>query len=68
MREDAKYTDRRYFTVPQIIRWSKGVEGEGVHLTLPPNIFSAQVKSGACYITGQWGWVQNKKKKHNPNL
>ena len=27
---------------------------EGVHLTLPPHIFSVQVKSGACYITGQW--------------
>ena len=27
---------------------------EGVHLTLPHHIFSVQVKSGACYITGQW--------------
>ena len=27
---------------------------EGVHLTLPPDIFSVQVKSGACYLTGQW--------------
>ena len=26
---------------------------EGIHLTLPPHIFSVQVKSGACYITGQ---------------
>ena len=36
---------------------------EGVHLTLPPCISSAQVKSGACYITGQWGQVQNKAKE-----
>ena len=33
---------------------------EGVHLTLLPLIFSVQVKSGACYITGQWGRVQYK--------
>ena len=26
-------------------------EVESVHLTLPPHIFSVQVKSGACYIT-----------------
>ena len=32
-----------------------------VHLTFPPHICSVQVKSGACYITGQWGRVQNKK-------
>ena len=25
---------------------------EVVHLTFPPHIFSVQVKSGACYITG----------------
>ena len=31
-----------------------------VHLTFPPHIFSLQVKSGACYIMGQWGQVQNK--------
>ena len=24
--------------------------------------FFVQVKSGACYITGHWGWVQNKNK------
>ena len=36
---------------------------EGVHLTLPPHIFSVQVKSGACYTTGQWGPVQNKIKE-----
>ena len=36
---------------------------EGVHLTLPPHIFSVQVKSGACYITGEWGQVQNKIKE-----
>ena len=39
---------------------------EGVHLTmdltLPPPNFSVQVKSGACYITGQRGRVQNKPK------
>ena len=29
-------------------------QSEGVHLTLRPHIFSVQVKSGACYITGQW--------------
>ena len=29
-------------------------ECEGVYLTLPPHIFSVQVTSGACYITGQW--------------
>ena len=39
LREDVKYTDKRYFTVPQIIRWSEGVDGEGIHLTLPPHIF-----------------------------
>ena len=33
---------------------------EGVHLTLPPHIFSIQVKSGACYITGQQERIQNK--------
>ena len=27
---------------------------KGVHLTLPPPIFSVQVNSGACYVTGQW--------------
>ena len=31
-----------------------------VHLTFPPHIFPVQVKSGACYITGQWGLAQNK--------
>ena len=36
---------------------------EGVHLTLPPHIFSIQVKSGARYITGQWERVQNKLKE-----
>ena len=36
---------------------------EGVHLTLPPHIVSVQVKSGAYYITGQWGRVQNKIKE-----
>ena len=37
---------------------------EGVHLTFPPHIFSVQVKSGACYITGQWGRGQNKIKQN----
>ena len=27
---------------------------EDVHLILPTYIFSVQVKSGACYVTGQW--------------
>ena len=36
---------------------------DGVHLTLPPHIFSIQVKSGACYITGQWERVRNKIKE-----
>ena len=36
---------------------------EGVHLTLPPHIFSKQVKFRACYITGQWRRVQNKIKE-----
>ena len=36
---------------------------EGVNLTLPPHIFSVQVKSGACYITGKWERVQNKIKE-----
>ena len=36
---------------------------EGVHLTLPPHIFSVQVKSRACWITGQWGRAQNKIKE-----
>ena len=31
-----------------------------VHLAFPPHIFSVEVKSGACYSTGQWGRVQNK--------
>ena len=30
---------------------------------MPPHIFSIQVKSGACYITGQWGRVHNKIKE-----
>ena len=36
---------------------------EGVHLILPPHIFSVKLKSGACYITGQWGRFQNKIKE-----
>ena len=34
---------------------------EGVHLTLPPHIFSVKLKSGACYISG--GRFQNKTKE-----
>ena len=33
------------------------------NLILPPHVFSVQVKSGACYITGQWWRVQNKTKE-----
>ena len=36
---------------------------KGVHLTLPPHIFSVEIKSGAYYIAGQWGQVQNKIKE-----
>ena len=36
---------------------------KGVHQTLPFHIFSVQVKFEACYITGQWGRVQNKAKE-----
>ena len=32
---------------------------EVVHLTFPLHVSSVQVKSEACYITGQWGRVQN---------
>ena len=28
---------------------------EGVHLTFAPHVFFRSLKSGACYITGQWG-------------
>ena len=31
-----------------------------VQLTFSPHIFSFQVKSGACYITGHWARFQNK--------
>ena len=34
--------------------YSELTECEGVYLTLPPHIFSVQVTSGVCYITGQW--------------
>ena len=38
---------------------------EGVHLSIHHlHIFSVKVKSGACYITGQWGRVQNKRKEN----
>ena len=30
-----------------------------VHLTFPLHVSSVQATSGACYITGQWGRVQN---------
>ena len=39
---------------------------EGVDLALPPDIFSVHVKSGACYITGPCGRVQNKIKETLP--
>ena len=35
---------------------------EVVHLTLPSDIFSIQVKFGTCCITGQYGRVQTKRK------
>ena len=35
---------------------------EGVYLT-SSSYFSVKVKSGACYITGQWGRAQNKIKE-----
>ena len=31
-------------------------------MTIPPPIFSVQVMFGRCYISGQWGQVQNKLK------
>ena len=40
---------------------------ESVYLALPPHIFSIQLKSGPCCITGHWGRVQNEIKKPNPN-
>ena len=36
---------------------------EGVHLKLPPPIFSVKLKCGACNVTGQWGRCQNKTKE-----
>ena len=45
-------------------RTSVGVPSkEVVHLTFPPHIFSVQVNSRACYITGQCGRVRNKIKE-----
>ena len=53
--------------LPETLIWNNFNFGnqiyEGVHLTLPPHIFSIQVKSGACYITGQWERVRNKIKE-----
>ena len=53
--------------LPETLIWNKFNFGyqiyEGVHLTLPSHIFSIQVKSGACYITGQWERVRNKIKE-----
>ena len=53
--------------LPETLIWNKFNFGyqiyEGVHLTLPPHIFSIQVKSGARYVTGQWERVQNKLKE-----
>ena len=36
---------------------------KGVHLTLRTHIFSIKLKSGACFITGQWGRFQNETKE-----
>ena len=36
---------------------------EVVHLTLPSDVLSVQVKFGSCYITGQYGQVWNKRKE-----
>ena len=53
--------------LPKTLIWNNFNFGnqiyEGVHLTLPPHIFSIQVKSGARYVTGQWERVQNKLKE-----
>ena len=49
----------------KLFQWNNSRD-EGVHLTLPPHIFSVQVKSGAYYITGQWVRVKNKIKKSLP--
>ena len=47
------------------------IQPKGVHLTLAPHklltgSFSVQVKSAACYITGQQGQVQNIIKESQP--
>ena len=52
-----------YFQTTQMIAARVLNSVEGVYLTLPPHIFSVQVKSRACYITGQWERVQNKIKE-----
>ena len=52
------------------INW-KIIWFEGVHLTLPPHIFSVQVRFGVCYITGQWVTSSEKDKRNltpTPNL
>ena len=38
---------------PIHIQKNGSITYEGVHLILPRHIFSVQIKSGACYITGQ---------------
>ena len=44
--------------------FNENIYNEGVHLALPPHFFSIQVKSGACYITGQWV-ASSKQNKRN---
>ena len=46
-----------------LLTYSHYTVKEGVHLTLPTHIFSVQIKSGAYYITGEWGRAQNKIKE-----
>ena len=36
---------------------------QGCSSDIASSFFSVQVKSGACYITGQWGRVQSKMKE-----
>ena len=54
-----EFDNKTFFNTFYSLSWP----AEGVHLTLPPHIFSIQVKSGECYTTDQWGQVQNKIKQ-----
>ena len=47
------------FFIQRLFLYSEKFYIQAVHRTFPPHIFSIQVKSGACYITGQSGRVQN---------